>query len=155
MVENIPFFWRTNFLFTISFKWGASNTVICSLSWSYKRMVRKGWTGWLSFFIVVVDIEHLEENILNTSENLKNGWLHSSVLNLNKGNTQIKYRRKISLRTNHGNCLRLIWDREVSTGDRLFKKKKKKGRRKKILKCENLKLGSRISTSKGLSFCPE
>lgn len=47
---------------------------------------------------MVVDIEGLEENILNKSENLKNKSLNSSVPGLNKGNTQIKYRRKYFLK---------------------------------------------------------
>lgn len=41
-----------------------------------------------------MDIKDSEENILNKSENLKSESLESSVFGLNKGNTQIKYRRK-------------------------------------------------------------
>lgn len=43
------------------------------------------------FFIIVVDIEGLEANVLNQSGNLKNASLGNSVLDLNKGSTQIKY----------------------------------------------------------------
>lgn len=60
------------------------------------------------FLMVVVDTEGVEENILNKSENLKKESLDSSVLGLNKGNAQIKCRRKNFLGTNHGDSLKLI-----------------------------------------------
>lgn len=44
--------------------------------------------------MVVVDIESFEENNITKLGNLKDELLDSSVLALNKGNTQIKYRRK-------------------------------------------------------------
>lgn len=82
------FLLKTDVLFT-TLNEGRPKTAIFFFELKLQKNIQVEQHAYLFFFIMVMDIEDLEKKF-KFFQNLKSGWLDSSVLDLNKGNNQIR-----------------------------------------------------------------